>query len=775
MKTSLCKLVISLAVVLIMLCSVTAYAALERVGPNTGNGYPAWYQDKSGLVLEFGAPLNQAELDGGWCLILSADVPSGTAPETFPTNFAEEHFYWAGDANVDFTLPGGATSRARLVLGLEAAFSVGPAIPGDQVTFGRIRVDIKALPYDGTYTVYTPYNVWTFPDQVAGARLFFTEDIGINAAPGTFDAALLSNLGPFLLPANTPGGPELAPIPGPVPGKLYIADPARIGPVTGSLLAPFTSALDGVTRDHNIFRVEGPNGFVLETTDFALMGRIFTGTISGKVTVDRATYTRTATSLKTDVFVTAFAATQGRIPGQTMPPTVAPTLSFFNALPDVDPVTGALIAPAGQAKIQMFSAGKFYWGQSQPVAIPLGVTVQDETARDANGQIVPVFFGASLTDEIAITEAVYDPANGGVLSVKAVSSEQVTLPTLTLGGFGALVNGQILVTPLSAPPAKINVLSSIGGLNEMQVTTLLGSLSGGSFPIALNDNAVINEDTSITIDVLANDTLDGSPIPAGSGIVTIVGAPRLGTATLNADGSIGYTPNLNASGTEGISYTFTVNGIVSSAANVTITINPINDAPIAVNDSTSTVVQLPLAINVLGNDTDVDGQADLSSAVIVTQPQAGASVTGGPVVNFIATAAGIYTFTYRAQDAGGVLSANAATVSVTVTASEIIAVQQSFFRRIAARWIVSGTDSVHANQTLTIAYQNGVFADRTSAAGTVIGTATVDATGAWLLDIRSVTGVLNLNNRALFRLLPSRLIVSSPLGGSRVAVILVRN
>ena len=63
---------------------------------------------------------------------------------------------------------------------------------------------------------------------------------------------LVPQVGPFLLPSDAPGGAELPPIAGPVPGKMYIADPARVGPVTGSSLPPFTDST-GQLRNHNIF------------------------------------------------------------------------------------------------------------------------------------------------------------------------------------------------------------------------------------------------------------------------------------------------------------------------------------------------------------------------------------------------------------------------------------------------------------------------------------------------------------------------------------------
>src|SRR4051794_15825046 len=103
----------------LLAAATPARAQLERVGPTSRTfGYPTWYQDKTGLTLEFCDPQTQAELEGGWCLLLPGDT---TAPESFPTAFADEHFYWNANANVPFTGAAGA-GRAVLVLGLEGAF-----------------------------------------------------------------------------------------------------------------------------------------------------------------------------------------------------------------------------------------------------------------------------------------------------------------------------------------------------------------------------------------------------------------------------------------------------------------------------------------------------------------------------------------------------------------------------------------------------------------------------------------------------------------------------
>ncbi len=64
---------LALAVTLAV-AAAQAQAVLERVGPagvapNVG-GFPEWYQDTTGLALEFCDPKYASELAGSCCLIL---------------------------------------------------------------------------------------------------------------------------------------------------------------------------------------------------------------------------------------------------------------------------------------------------------------------------------------------------------------------------------------------------------------------------------------------------------------------------------------------------------------------------------------------------------------------------------------------------------------------------------------------------------------------------------------------------------------------------------
>jgi hypothetical protein len=728
----------SLTAVLVLAAAPDARGALERVGPVNPDprvgSYPAWYQDATGLALEFCDPLNQAEVDGGWCLLLPGDV---AIPEAFPGNFFDEHFYFAADASMTPATGG----KALLVLAMEAAFAGGPAAPGDQITFARIRMRLTDIPVSGTYRFIHPYGEEIFLDVPAGSPrgIFFTDDVGVNCPPGgPFDCALESRLGPFLLPSSVPGGAELPATPG--PAGLYVADPARVGPVTGSVLPDFVDST-GALRNHNLFRIEGPPGSNLggpgvdfiETTDFTLMGRIFTGTMPGRVDVRSANYTRAGSGQKLDVFASGFETVQGRLPAQPRPAAVRPVLSFFDAPcgGTVGP-SGDLLppftAPSGAAETPMVSAGRSFWGQARPPAIPTAVCVKDAAARDVNGNVVPAYFPERVADVVTIAQALFDPA-AGTLTVSASSSDETVPQVLTLGGLGDLVNGQIVV-PLAAPPATVRVVSSAFGSSEHPVKTGFAEAPPPGRPVASNDAATFAEDSGPhVLDVLANDA------NVAGGTVTLTAGPRLGSAVVNADNTITYTPGVNANGTDGFSYQVTVGGAVSNTAAVTVVITPVNDPPTAVNDLAATSANVPVAIDVLANDTDPDGAADLAAPTNVTQPTpAGATVAvTGRTVTFDAAVAGTYTFTYQAQDAAGAASANTATVTVTVAAVEAISIARAEYRTGGGRLRVDGTIDPSAGQTLFVHFVNAAGAEIGAA-----GTAVAGAGGAWAIDLRGV-------------------------------------
>src|SRR4029077_8246746 len=95
-----------------------------------------------------------------------------------------------------------------------------------------------------------------------------------------------------------------------------------------------------------------------------------------------------------------------------------------------------------------------------------------------------------------------------------------------------------------------------------------------------------------------------------------------GTAVLNGDDTITFTPAANFTGPAGFDYTVS-DGALTDTGHVTVTITALNDAPVAVDD-TATVAEDSGAtpITVLGNDTDPD-TGDTRTITTTTQPTNG--------------------------------------------------------------------------------------------------------------------------------------------------------
>ena len=89
-----------------------------------------------------------------------------------------------------------------------------------------------------------------------------------------------------------------------------------------------------------------------------------------------------------------------------------------------------------------------------------------------------------------------------------------------------------------------------------------------------------DEDTRITIDVLANDFGRRWRCVA----VTIHSGPSHGSVAANPDGTISYTPNADFHGDDSFQYLIDDGHGGVATGTVTVSVKPVNDAPIAADD-----------------------------------------------------------------------------------------------------------------------------------------------------------------------------------------------
>ncbi|MFZ2619309.1 MAG: Ig-like domain-containing protein, partial [Alphaproteobacteria bacterium] len=139
-------------------------------------------------------------------------------------------------------------------------------------------------------------------------------------------------------------------------------------------------------------------------------------------------------------------------------------------------------------------------------------------------------------------------------------------------------------------------------------------------PDAVNDTATTVCGTAVTIAVLPNDT---DPENDTLSVTRVASNPAHGTAVLNANGTITYTPTAGYVGSDSFTYTITDGNGGTDTATVNITVT--NTNPDAVNDTATTGCGVPVTVAVLANDTDANGHP-VSVSRIVSGPANGTAV-----------------------------------------------------------------------------------------------------------------------------------------------------
>lgn len=185
-------------------------------------------------------------------------------------------------------------------------------------------------------------------------------------------------------------------------------------------------------------------------------------------------------------------------------------------------------------------------------------------------------------------------------------------------------------------------------------------------PQAVNDTASTVESVAKVIDVLMNDT------DPDMDMLTVVSLTQglNGSASVNADNTVTYTPAPGYTGNDSFTYMANDGSLNSNIATVNVTISPrTNAAPVAVDDRVTTALNTPITINVLANDSDSDGTLVPSSVTVTTQPLRGGTATVNPdgTINFTPRLNFLGTdgFAYTVMDNQGAVS-NTAVVRVNV-------------------------------------------------------------------------------------------------------------
>jgi hypothetical protein len=466
--------------------------------------------------------------------------------------------------------------------------------------------------------------------------------------------------------------------------------------------------ITGSSFDTNYFRIEGPNiggeGVnSFETHLFTVTGKI--ATTSG-VDVESATYSRTADGATTlDVFATSEsdqAAIEMKAEG--LPTTL---------------LRGEATRYFGHATVE---------GAPPATAIVTNAGDNPPTVKE-----VPV------TDLVHATSAVYD-ADAESLHVTAVSSDAFSPPALTVEGFGTLTEGAATFENVHVPPRQAIVQSAAGGEDRVPV-----QVTGTGFaPVSIQAFAGIDQQVQQGSAV----TLDGS---GSTGDITgytwtQLSGPNVSLSDANA-AITAFTAPMEATT---LAFQLTVDGPGGPAT---------DEVSIEVLDVTAPVAAAGADQSQwIGGQVTLDGSASTGASSYSWVQTSGTQVTlsgantAGPSFT-VPDGNGPLVFTLTIEGPGGSATD---TVQVDILRDQLTGAAQ--YRTGKREWRVEGTATAPPPDRVTI--RNG------APDGPIIGTADVDALGAWSWREKQSNNA-PAANRTLY--------VTSSRGGSATVQVQVRN
>ncbi len=237
------------------------------------------------------------------------------------------------------------------------------------------------------------------------------------------------------------------------------------------------------------------------------------------------------------------------------------------------------------------------------------------TVTDADGDSASATVSVTITPVSDLPVAVADTATTAEdtavkVDVKANDLALVDLP-IALSVTALPANGTTLVeadgTITYTPAANFHgtdtftylVADADGDTASALVTVTVTPVNDA--PVATADTSATTLDTPVDIDVLANDVdVDGDTLT-----VTSATTPSQGTAVVQSDGKIRYSPTAGYRGTDSFSYTISDGNGLTATASVLVSVGVDSDG-----DGLEDAAELLLGTNPMLADTDGDGLGD---------------------------------------------------------------------------------------------------------------------------------------------------------------------
>ena len=227
-------------------------------------------------------------------------------------------------------------------------------------------------------------------------------------------------------------------------------------------------------------------------------------------------------------------------------------------------------------------------------------------------------FNQTIRYDLEVSNSANFESGTIILSRNGIQGTEVSIPWVyATGDYFYRVIARDVGAPTQYWQTAYNYLQGIDGAQLYGLVPFSAIISDNNpAPVGFQDTASTTQDTSVTINVLANDTGSGLVLTSNDQYSSEGGFFRV------VNNQISYTPKSGFSGTDRLWYQFRDSQGRSNYSSVTITVAA-DSYPVATPETVSTGLNEAVTINVLANDT--------GSGLYISSTTNGYSLNGGTV------------------------------------------------------------------------------------------------------------------------------------------------
>ena len=290
-----------------------------------------------------------------------------------------------------------------------------------------------------------------------------------------------------------------------------------------------------------------------------------------------------------------------------------------------DPLTATLVTGPAHGTLTFNANGTFTYvpdanyNGADSFTYKVNDGTDDSNVATVNLTVKPVN-DAPVAANVSATVAEDNPLTG-TLTATDVDGDTLTFSKATNPSHGTVTvsaAGAYTYTPAANyfGPDSFTYTVSDGNGGTVTKTVTIDVTSVNDVPVVFNESRTVVDDTTATGNVLTNDSdVEGDTLAVSQ--FTVGGTTYMpgetahlaaGDLTITATGVYTFVPAANYNGPVPIA-TYTVDDGHGGATDGTLklTVSPTNDPPVAVTDYVPVTEDTPVSGNVVGNDTDVEG------------------------------------------------------------------------------------------------------------------------------------------------------------------------